>query len=92
MPVGVVVEIPGGTQEQYESVFNQVHPDGKMPGGHLVHVAGPMEDGWMVMDVWESEEAFNDFFNSEPMQQAIETAGLEVPEPEIFPVHNLIQK
>ena len=68
MPVVMIHHSPGGTQEQYEAVARRL-TDGRGLGsleqwpveGILSHVAGPTDDGWQVVDVWESEEAFQRF-------------------------------
>jgi len=31
------------------------------PDGLVVHVAGPTDDGWRIIDVWESEEHYARF-------------------------------
>jgi hypothetical protein len=41
MPVAVTVAIPGGTEQQHEQVIATVFPEGKLPEGWLVHLAGP---------------------------------------------------
>lgn len=56
MAVAVTVDIPGGTQQRYEQVIATVFPDGKLPGGWLVHLAGPTENGWRVVNVVPSQE------------------------------------
>jgi hypothetical protein len=58
MAVAVTVDIPGGTEQGYEQGYEQVvatvFPDGKLPEGWLVHVAGPTKNGWRVVNVVES--------------------------------------
>ncbi|GHJ97183.1 hypothetical protein SNE510_67020 [Streptomyces sp. NE5-10] len=60
MAVIVTVEIPGGTQEQYESATARLERAGWWPPqGFLAHAAGPDgSGGWRVVDFWESEEDF----------------------------------
>ena len=58
MAVVVVNEIEGGNQDFYEKVNPKVMPDGKLPDGCQLHIAGPVENGWRVITVWESEERF----------------------------------
>jgi hypothetical protein len=48
MAVAVTVDIPGGTEQQYEQVIATVFPEGKLPDGWLVHLAGPTENGWQA--------------------------------------------
>jgi heme-degrading monooxygenase HmoA len=75
MAIGAVFVGPGVTQAQYEQVFNQVAPTGQMPAGMLSHVAGPTENGWCVVEVWESQEAIQRFFEN-TLNQALQQAGI----------------
>ena len=91
MAVAVLIEIPGGTQEQYEAVLEKIGlagQDARWPAGALVHVAGPTEGGWRAVDVWESQEAFEQF-ERERLQQAAAEVGIPPFKLEFFPVHNL---
>lgn len=68
MPFLMVHDSPGGTQEQDEQVGARLAESGGFNSlsdwpveGILSHAAGPTDDGWRVVDVWESEEAFQRF-------------------------------
>jgi hypothetical protein len=87
MAVGVIFELPGVTQEQYDTASEQIDPAGPMEGC-LVHVAGPMEGGWRVVEVWESQEAADRFFR-ERLQSVMGQVGITPVEPKVFPVHVL---
>jgi quinol monooxygenase YgiN len=88
MAIGTVFVGPGVTQAQYEQVFNQVAPTDQMPTGMLSHVAGPTENGWCVVEVWESQEALQRFFE-DTLNQALQQAGIPMDSPPItFQVHN----
>lgn len=52
--------------------------------GLLVHTAGPGESGFRVVDVWESEEAFNRF--GETLGPIMQEIGVDDP-PEVYPAH-----
>ena len=78
------------TQTQYEQARNEVAPDNKRSAGMLYHVAGPTEGGgWRVIEVWESQEAADRFFN-EKLGQALQKADISV-QPQRFQVHNIMQ-
>ena len=63
MAVGVFMEFPGVTREQYEQLVQGLGLSG-LPEGELIHVCGPTSDGgWRTVDVWESQEAFERFAN-----------------------------
>ena len=95
MPIAVLHDIPGGTQEQYEQVGARLTDGGSLDSlsdwpvdGIVSHVAGPTENGWRVVDVWESEEAFQRFGEVlVPVLQELEMAG----EPQIFQVQNFVK-
>ena len=93
MAVGVVLDILGGTEEQYDTVMRDLGIEGAeaLPEGLVVHVAGPTDVGWRMIDVWESREAF-DTFLAEGLLFALEAAGLPPAESLFFPVYNLLQR
>ena len=72
MAIANLVETPGMTQEQYDAAAQQIAQAGPFRGW-LVHVAGPMEGGWRIVDVWESEAAMDAFYRSEVFIRATAT-------------------
>src|ERR687885_2034951 len=63
MAVGVLMEFPGVTREQYDLLVQVLDLSGP-PEGELIHVCSPTSDGgWRTVDVWESQEAFERFVN-----------------------------
>jgi hypothetical protein len=93
MAVVVSTVAPGLTADAYEAVSSEVMPGDQLPEGCQLHIAGPVEQGWRVITVWESSDAF-DRFREEKLLPAIrEVAGGEgAPEvaPEVNPVHKLV--
>ena len=92
MAVVIVNEIEGATQDFYEQVNPKVMPGGKLPDGCQLHIAGPVENGWRVITVWDSDERFQQF-REEKLIPAIREIGAEdriAPEITSNPVHNLI--
>jgi hypothetical protein len=61
MPYAQIIDMPGAGVREYEQAFALIHPDGRWPAGQLDHIAGPTEDGFRVIDVWESRAAFEQF-------------------------------
>jgi hypothetical protein len=80
MAVAFILDFPGGTLEQYDAVVEKMDLDGRLSPGGLYHAAGATSDGVRVCDVWESEEAFQQFAESKigPI-----TAEVGLGEPEI---------
>jgi hypothetical protein len=87
MAIVIVNEMQGGSKDLYEQVTNRVMPGGQLPEGCRDHIAGPIEGGWRVITVWESEDQFNRF-RSDKLIPAIQEAGGGVaPEIQADPVH-----
>jgi hypothetical protein len=92
MAVVVVNEIEGGDQEMYDQVNPKVMEGGNLPDGCQAHIAGPVENGWRVITVWESEDRFQQF-RDEKLIPALQEAGFEervAPHITVQPVHKLI--
>src|SRR5688500_9224439 len=90
MAVAFVFNGVGVTQAQYEQVRNEVSPGGGHAPGVLAHVAGPTSDGWRVVEVWESQEAMERFFQDK-LGAALQNANISG-QPEIFAVQNMMAK
>jgi hypothetical protein len=87
MAVAFLQELPGATQEQYDQVVETLR--GQTAEGRIFHVSGPIEGGWRIVDVWESQEAVNKFFQ-EQLGPAAQEAGMEMRIPQFWPVHNML--
>ncbi len=87
MPITFILDAPGMTQEQYELAHREL--DNPLEQGALVHIAGPMEGGWRVVEVWPSQEAAERFFGSQRVQQAFRNAEIPPIQPIVFPVYAL---
>ena len=74
MAVVVVNEIEGASQDFYDQVNAKVMPDGNLPDGMQVHIAGPIANGWRVITLWESDEHFQQF-RDEKLIPALREAG-----------------
>jgi hypothetical protein len=88
----VVNEIEGGSQDFYDQVNPKVMPGGNLPDGCQLHIAGPIENGWRVITVWDSDEQFQQFRN-ETLIPAMREAGGEdriAPHIKTSPIHKLI--
>lgn len=74
MPYGVLQEMPNVTESDYLTVEKHLGPD--RPEGLIAHVSGPVEGGWRVINVWESEAAFQKFRS----ERLLRAAGLAAQE------------
>src|SRR5262245_46614682 len=73
------------TWEQYESITaTLVEP---APPGLVIHVAGPTDEGFRIIAVWDSEEAWQRF-RSDRLEPAIAALGGPArPEPSFRDLH-----
>ena len=89
MAIGLLVESPGGTQEQYDIALQVLDLGGEAPPGQIFHIAGPTDEGWRVVDLWESREAFDRFFE-EKLGAALKAAEMPEPKLSFWPIHNVL--
>jgi hypothetical protein len=91
---GLVHQFAGGTKEQYEASIAAVHPsDGSLPDGQIYHVAGPSAGGWTIVAVFDSEESWERFRDTElmpKMSQGIDGGFTAMPQETTFEVHNQV--
>jgi heme-degrading monooxygenase HmoA len=92
MAVMMIMEAPEGTIEQYEQT-NEIMGllgDEDAPEGLIQHVAATDGNGLLIVDVWESEDAFGRFYE-EKLGPALEQTGVAASAGEPTPpiqVHN----
>jgi hypothetical protein len=93
MAVMMMTELPGVSPEMYDEVNKRmgVNPDA-LPEGLISHVAGPTDGGMLVVDVWESPEAFERFVNERLGPVLADLGAPAGPEPALLPVHNHIRQ
>jgi ribosomal protein S18 acetylase RimI-like enzyme len=85
MPIAQIIDMPGAGTREYDEAFALIHPNGSWPEGQLHHIAGPTPDGFRVIDVWQSREAFERF-----ARDVLAPLGLAGLEGAGFPVHRLL--
>lgn len=77
-----IAHFPGATPQHYEAL-REALADAPIPPKRLLFAAGPSDDGWQVVQVWETR-ADLDAFNQEwflPVLRAIGDRGF--PEPPV---------
>ena len=95
MPVVAVFQSPSLTQEKYEQSVKKLSagksrmesPDDWPVEGLVAHIAGQAANGFRVVDVWESEEAFQRF--GQALMPTLQELGVEG-EPEVYPTHTFV--
>jgi hypothetical protein len=88
--VVVVFSSPEFTSKHYDQVWDDLRAAGEShPKGLISHVGFAKPDGgWMVVDVWESAEAFAEF--GKTLLPIIQKTGVQVPDPMIVPAHYVL--
>ena len=96
MPIVAVFQSPGFTREKYEESVrkltggkrSQMESSKDWPvDGMLAHIAGQSEQGFRVVDVWASEDAFRRF--GEKLMQIMKEIGIDAV-PEIYEAHAFV--
>jgi hypothetical protein len=98
MLIMAVHQVPSLTQEKYEEVIRRLTNGEKsrveslsdLPfEGVLVHLAGQSANGFCIVDIFESEEAVEEF--RQVMGTIPQEVGIEEP-PEFFPAHTFVAR
>jgi len=89
MAILMISDAATDTVAQYDEVIKKLENAGHgNPPGRLSHVAALKGNGYLVVDVWESQEAFDSF--AQALIPLIKGAGGSLPKIEVGPVHNRI--
>lgn len=91
MAVGLRLKFSDGTQEQYDAIHSHMGIDDDPPEGLIFHAAGPIDEGWGVIDVWESRAHFDRFQAGRLGPAIAELGDRAMPNPpdiKEFPVHH----
>jgi hypothetical protein len=87
MAVVIVNEMQGGSQALYDEVTKRVMPGDQLPDGCRDHIAGPIDGGWRVITVWDSDEQFQRFRNEKLLPALQDAPGSVAPAITADPVH-----
>jgi hypothetical protein len=89
MAIAFLLEWPGVTPEQYDAVIRDLDLHDKVSPGQLYHAAGPVENGWRIVDVWESPERFQAFLTSR-LLPTLERHDIGAPQASPWPVYHTL--
>jgi hypothetical protein len=94
MAVGIELQFRGATLAQYDQVIQRMgfKPGGPGARGSLFHCAAKTEDGFRVIDVWESREQFERFSRDKIAPYTADAGMPEPPQITFFDVHNYLTK
>jgi len=92
MAILVIADGSEDTLAHYDQVIKQLEAAGQgQPPGRQFHVAARKGTGYVVTDVWESQEAWDRFF--QVLEPLLQQGGREPEESsmQFLPVHNVIK-
>jgi hypothetical protein len=83
MAAGLILEFDGIGGEEYAAVNARLGIDmstgaGDWPAGLLFHAGGAKPGGWVVFEVWDSQESQGRFM-AERLGRALQEGGIEGP-------------
>jgi hypothetical protein len=87
MAVAYLVEWSGARAEQYQALMQALAGEGRPASGNVCQIARTADFGWRVVDVWESEAAFNTYFANR-LDALVRDAGLTPPKTLPWPSFN----
>jgi len=89
MAVVMSMHWPEANLDQYEQARKEVDWERQVPAGALFHVAFLADDGFRVIDLWESPEAFQQFLETR-LGPAIQRIGIQgQPNVSFAPAHRI---
>lgn len=62
MPVLVTAEVEGQTEEGYDGMLGLLEDPLRHASGLIAHTAHPIDGGWRIIEIWESQDDANQFF------------------------------
>lgn len=92
MAVAVIIDFEASV-EDYDAVNEKLDTRSNPPAGLIVHTGSVVDSGMRVIDVWESEQHFQDFRDQRLGPAVGEVMGADGPPPEIqvHEVHDLLK-
>ncbi len=89
MAILMIHDASNDTLANYEEGLKQLEAAGQgQPQGRLFHLAVNKGTGFMVMDLWDSQEDVDRF--AQTLIPILQQVGTQISEPERYTVHDLI--
>lgn len=76
----------GMTPQQYDNVMNELNRSNPDVPGRIHHISCIRDNVIQVIGVWESREAFDNFYN-QILNPIFSRQGLRLVQPTILPLH-----
>ncbi|WP_423181233.1 hypothetical protein [Arthrobacter sp. NyZ413] len=89
MAIAVIMDFSGGKLEDYDKVVERIGlaPRGPGAAGGLFHWVAATEDGARIVDVWQTREQADEFYQN-TLGPVTAELGIQPPEMSYFDVHN----
>ena len=88
MRVGIMLRYPNMTQAKYDEVERELRRNDQPAPGEVLSIVGPLDGGWQVVDVWESQDVFETYMRDK-VKPVLQRLGLQDPAVTVFPVYDL---
>jgi hypothetical protein len=89
MALGIYFNPTALSVAKYDEVIRELDAAGAgHPVGRLHHSCFGPDGNLMVYEVWESQQAFEDF--GQVLMPILERAGIDPGKPDVMPVHNMV--
>lgn len=89
MAVSVVTRYPDLPAATYDQVIASLDLDANPPAGAILHVAGGGDAGFVISEIWQTEETFRAYLDYR-LRPALRTHGVTTePTVEITPLRNV---
>jgi hypothetical protein len=76
MPTVMLMHWPEVSLDQYEQARKEINWEGNVPQGAKFHVAWMADDGFHVLDLWDSQAAF-ERFTQERLMPGVQKIGIK---------------
>lgn len=72
---------PGGTQENHQAIVEGLGDSQDNADGRILFAAGPVPDGWQIIQVWESQTAMEKWVEDNLGEAFAKAGSRGYPEP-----------
>jgi hypothetical protein len=88
MAVLIIGEVPGGDAALDARMMQELGLQNAPAPGAIARFAGPTANGWRVISVWESEDAYR-AFEREKLMPAFQRLGVSPPSMQVSPLDSV---
>jgi hypothetical protein len=94
MAVAIEMSFKGASLDQYDQIIQKMGltPGGATPPGAISHWVAETDEGLRVVDVWETQEAYDQFAAEQIGPFTAEVGITDPPEMRVYEVHNHLTK